>query len=92
MRSVFQASLLAGAMGAAIMLAPSAAPAAGITIGFDVGNVAFAYSDGYWDHNHHWHRWHNHHERYLYMQDHADNYHGWVHTRDRDHGWHDDHH
>src|SRR5215469_2356571 len=46
MKSVFHAALLAGAVGAAAFMAPSGASAAGISIGFDVGNVAFAYSDG----------------------------------------------
>jgi hypothetical protein len=29
--------------------------------------------------------------RDLYMHDHHDDYHDWRHTRDHDHGWHDEH-
>ena len=40
-------------------LAVSSAKAA-VTVGFDIGNVAIGYSDGYYDSGHHWHKWRHH--------------------------------
>ena len=57
-------------------------------VSVDFGNIAFAYSDGYWDHDHHWHRWHKG-DLARYRKEHRDDYHGWKHDRDPDHGWHD---
>jgi hypothetical protein len=58
--------------------------AAAITIGFD--DVAFGYSDGYWDTGHRWHGWSNN-AAYQNYRDHGKNYHGWNHNRDSNHGW-----
>ena len=76
--------------GAALSLS-QAASADSFRFRFDTGNVAFAYQDGYWDHNHRWHRWHNHREMIEYQRRYHDHYYDWRHDRDRDHGWHDDH-
>jgi hypothetical protein len=59
---------------------------------FDLGDVAFAYSDGYWDHDHQWHRWHNSREAREYRARYREHWHGWKHDRDRDMGWRDDDH
>lgn len=69
------------------ILAVSAAHAA-VTVGFDIGNVAIGYSDGYYDANHHWHRWRHHADLDKFRAAHADQYHEWRHN-DRNH--HDDH-
>jgi hypothetical protein len=67
-------------------------PAAARTaVVFDAGSVAFAYNDGYWDHDHHWHKWHNTREARLFRKEHADSWHAWKHNRDHDMGWHDEH-
>ena len=90
MKDVFRAALVAGTLGTAVLVMPTAASASHVTVGFDVGNVAFAYTDGYWDRDHRWHRWHSHHDRDAFRRDHGDNFHAWGHDRDSDHGWHDD--
>lgn len=68
-------------------LAFSSANAA-VTVGFDIGNVAIGYSDGYYDGGHHWHRWRHHSDQVRFRQAHADMYHQWRHN-DRRH--HDEH-
>ena len=72
---------------AASVLAVTGAQAA-VTVGFDIGNVAIGYSDGYYDNAHHWHRWRHHADLEQYRSAHADSYHEWRHN-DRRH--HDDH-
>ncbi len=51
-----------------------------VTVGFDFGNVALGYSDGYYDNAHHWHNWRRHDDMVRWQHDHADNYHGWRHN------------
>ncbi len=51
-----------------------------------IGDVAFGYSDGYWDNNHRWHHWRNRRDQQNYRS-HGGNYHNWNHNRDGDHGW-----
>lgn len=68
-------------------LAISSAHAA-VTVRFDMGNVAMAYSDGYYDNDHHWHRWRHHADMARFREAHADMYHEWRHN-DRRH--HDEH-
>jgi hypothetical protein len=43
-----------GAAGAALTTVPAQAA---FGISFNVGDVDLAYSDGYYDHDHHWHAW-----------------------------------
>jgi hypothetical protein len=69
------------------VLAVSGANAA-VTIGFDIGNVAIGYTDGYYDTNHHWHRWRHRADLEHFRAAHADMYHEWRHN-DRRHR--DDH-
>ena len=85
---------LALTTGALLLFASSSLPAsaADATIRFDAGNVAFAYTDGYWDHDHHWHKWSNAKESQAYRRDHKENYHAWKHDRDKDQGWHEEAH
>jgi hypothetical protein len=56
-------------------------------IGFDFGNVAFAYRDGYWDNAHRWHRWRNAREHRSYRQHYSGGYRNWNHDRDGGDGW-----
>lgn len=83
MRSAFHAVLLAGAIGTATMMTTTTAPAAGITFGFNTGNVAFGYNDGYWDYHHRWHHWHNWRDRDMYRRYHAAEFRAWDHERNR---------
>lgn len=79
-------ALTLGALGTA---APAAA-ADSFSLSFDPGGVAFAYNDGYWDHDHHWHRWHNGREARYYREHYGERWHAWRHDRDHDLGWRDD--
>jgi len=66
---------------AALVLAVSAGTAnAAVHVGFDFGNVAIGYSDGYYDNGHHWHNWRRSADMHQWQHDHADNYHGWRHN------------
>jgi len=58
--------------------------------GFDPGNVARAYADGYYDNDRHWHRWRHHGDRDQFRSAHADMYHEWRHN-DRHHHDEDEH-
>jgi hypothetical protein len=55
----------------------------------DFGNVAFGYSDGYWDRDHHWHRWHHHRDWDHYRHEYREHAYDRRHDHDRDRGWHD---
>jgi hypothetical protein len=72
-------------------------PGVGIAVGvpgFEVGigDIAFAYNDGYWDRWHRWHAWHNDAERIWWRDHYHDRYGDWRHDRDHDMGWHRDWH
>ncbi len=84
---------------AAIVLSAGATDAASLTFGsinnhgrsgtalsFDIGSVAFGYSDGYWDNSHRWHKWRNHSE-YQNYRSHGQNYHSGRHDRAANNGW-----
>ena len=60
----------------------------GAAISLNFGNVAFGYSDGYWDNGHRWHRWSNANEQRRYQKQRHRNYNNHRHDRDADHGWH----
>ena len=89
-------TMAAAIIGTVAVLSMSNAPRAqagdNFSFSFDTGGVAFAYSDGYWDHDHQWHRWQNAREAREYRSRYAENYHGYRHTRDHDKGWHDSDH
>lgn len=81
MQKIVKIALVAGLlMGTADM----AANAAGVGIGFNIGNVSVGFTDGYWDNNHHWHRWAHRADMEHYRAAHADMYHAWRHD-DRNH-------
>jgi hypothetical protein len=84
--ALFAAALVAGP------IAVSAPAKAAVAVTFDAGSVAFGYTDGYWDRDHHWHRWHNAHEREDWRAANADHYMAQRHTHDADKGWHDNDH
>ena len=70
-------------------LAPAGpANAAVLGISLNVGDVAFGYQDGYWDHSHHWHKWRNQRDARSYRASSGNHYNDWNHNRDADHGWH----
>jgi len=57
----------------------------GLTI--NVGDVAFGYQDGYWDHAHQWHQWRNEQEMRDYRNAPGSQYNDYRHDRDNDQGW-----
>jgi hypothetical protein len=70
----------------------AAAPASArerAVVGFDFGNVAFGFRDGYWDQGHRWHRWHNRRDAVGYRTQYGDHYRDMSHNRARNHGWQD---
>lgn len=96
MKYSLASGMTALAFGAALLALSQGAQARAV-FSFDVGNVAFAYQDGWWDRDHHWHHWRNHREMVEYQTRYHDHYYDWRHDRDPDHGWHDkdwhdDHH
>jgi hypothetical protein len=57
MKNIVKVAFIAIALaGAPIIAAPIPAMAA-VDFSISLGNVAFAYTDGYWDRDHHWHPW-----------------------------------
>jgi hypothetical protein len=79
------------AYGASSIITAHPARADNVTVAFNPNGVAFAYTDGYWDHDHHWHAWRKHADREAYIKDHHDHYYAWKHDRDKDMGWHEEH-
>jgi hypothetical protein len=80
----FVTSAVALAALAGTALAGAGAANAAISVGFDIGNVAVGYSDGYWDNAHHWHKWAHRDDLAHYRAAHADSYHEWRHD-DKNH-------
>jgi hypothetical protein len=94
MKKLTMATLIAVAtMGTATVAttAPAAAREA-FTFSFDTGNVAFAYSDGYYDHNRRWHRWHDAREAREYRAHFSDRYRHGPRSRYPNRGWYDSDH
>ena len=75
MRTILKSALVALALSAGLvsMNGPATARAA-VGIAFDFGNIAFAYSDGYWDRDHHWHAWRNREEAREYRERYHEHY------------------
>ena len=57
-------------------------------VSINVGDVAFAYQDGYWDHNRQWHQWRSEQEMREYRNAPGNQYNDYRHDRDQDQGWH----
>ena len=89
MKNILNAAVIALALAGTAAIAPASARAA-VDFSVNLGNAAFAFSDGYWDRDHHWHGYRNRAER-LYFRDHfRDHYAEYRHNRDRkdrDMGW-----
>ncbi len=80
--ALLSAALLGGSVGA------SRPAQAAVDVAIGGGGIAFGYTDGYWDREHHWHRWHSRHEAEQWRAANADHYYAVRHDRDREHkGW-----
>lgn len=74
--------LLGSSLGTAL---PAAAE---VNISVDPGSIAFGYSDGYWDRDHHWHAWRNRNDAEWYRSHDAQHYVDRRHDQEREQGWH----
>ncbi len=80
LKILLTAGLLCGA-GMAGML-PAAAQPSGFS--FRLGDIGFAYDDGYYDRSHRWHGWRDRRERDWYRVNYRHHYSAYGHDRDRD--------
>ena len=85
-----QAAVIAALL-AAGTLTPLASARA-VSVLFDTGNVAFGYSDGYWDRGHQWHRWPSAAARHDWRAHNRGHYYSRAHTHDHGGGWRDSDH
>lgn len=92
MKRGLQAALIATAISAGALAPLGIAQAADVSVQFDAGNVAFGYSDGYWDRDHRWHRWPNAAARNSWQGENKGHYYAHSHTRYKAAGWHDSDH
>ena len=86
MKQFIGLALIAGAVALGTPAMPVAARE-NVTISVNPGGIAFGYSDGYWDRDHHWHRWSNQADAEWYREHYRDHYYARRHDRARDHGW-----
>jgi hypothetical protein len=56
----------------------------GPSFAIQIGDIVFAYSDGYYDRHRRWHRWRNDAERDYYRRHYSGRYYGYSRDRDRD--------
>jgi hypothetical protein len=85
MRTILQAALIAGVMGATALTAtPPALAQVGVSV--DFGDVAIGYQDGYYDSHHSWHNWAHPNDYQAYGRAHPENYRDMKHTDDPKHG------
>ena len=85
-----QAALIAALLATGALTVSPPAHAA-VSVQFNSGSVAFGYSDGYWDRDHHWHRWPNRAARNDWRTHNHEHYYSHAHTHDRGAGWRNDH-
>ncbi len=90
MKKLILAAAVVGAFATVSLTASMPAMAEGFSFSFDTGNVAYAYSDGYWDSGHTWHKWRNAQEAREYRARFSDHYTAHAHTRDKNQGWRGD--
>lgn len=85
MKILMKTLLVAAALGTA-GLAGTAAPAAAQPAGFSfrLGDIGFAYEDGYYDRHHRWHNWRHQRERDWYRANYRNHYRAMRHDRDHD--------
>jgi len=82
---------LVAALLAAGALTPLTSVHAAVSVHFDAGNVAFGYSDGYWDRAKQWHRWPSSAARNDWRAHNRAHYYSRTHTHTNGWGWRDDH-
>lgn len=73
------------ALSAGATMHATPAKAAGVSVQFDAGSVAFGLSDGYWDRDRNWHAWPNQSARNNWRARNKSHY--TPHRHDRSPGW-----
>lgn len=71
-----------------VQVSPASAQV-GVTVSIP-GNIAFGFSDGYWDQSHHWHRWRNHDQMMAWQRAHQEYFVNHRHEREANAGWRDE--
>jgi hypothetical protein len=89
MKKLTAAAMLAATLAVGSIGSAAPASAQGFNFSFDVGDVRFAYRDGYWDNHHRWHKWHNAAEARAFERMHHDRWNNSYHYRVRNSGWRD---
>jgi len=90
MKKLAMTAAMVSAVALLSMAAPSSAHAQdAFTFSFNTGNVAFAYSDGYWDNERRWHRWRDAREAREFRKHHGHRYYHRKHTSVHNRGWRD---
>jgi hypothetical protein len=88
-RRVLCALIITGAVAAGSSVPLVAAHAADVSVNFNAGDVAFGFTDGYWDRNHAWHAWPNTKARDQWRSGNAAHYHAKSHAQYKGSGWSD---
>ncbi len=81
------AAAIAVTMGVSLSVRQPAAAQDAFSFSFNTGDVAFAYSDGYYDNNRRWHKWRNAREHREYRSRYRDVYRDHRRGRERNMGW-----
>ena len=76
------AAAVAAICSASLLVSAPASAYSDVSVSVNSGDVAFAYRDGWYDHDRRWHRWHDDDEWSYYRRNHWHNYHDWDHDRD----------
>ena len=90
MRTSIKIALAAIALAGAPLAATTQPASAEVGISINPGGIAFGYSDGYWDRDHHWHNWRNRQDAQWYREHYHDHYYDHHHNRDHGDGWRND--
>jgi hypothetical protein len=88
MSGTVRIALVALALSLGVLAAGPPATAQSVSVGINLGGIAFGFTDGYWDRDHHWHRWENARQAAAFRAQFHDHYYGWRHDRDEGQGWH----
>ena len=84
MKKSLKALLVASVLAGATVMGTGAASAQPAGFSFRVGDVAIAYSNGYYDRSNRWHNWRHVRERDWYRVNYRNNYRARAYDRDRD--------
>ncbi len=90
MKKITMALVIVGAFaGTSLSTSLPAAACEAFSFSFNTGDVAFGYSDGYWDNKRQFHKWRSAREAREYRANFGSRYKHNRHTRERNGGWRD---